>query len=547
MTFVAAFPTKLVILASKRGQYFSQTVADAVKAYDSSKTVFIKRVSDSFAGDFDIFSYRGKSFLEVVRSSDQTVRFALKWILELVTINEILRKIKTAKFTETSVVGDRLGKTMYKPFYELNYVQERVFRNFPKGFAETSRVNEVFKRVIALKITEVPKAYETLKKYAYKQLAEQNRASDYIAKLLIKKGADLMRLVELVSKQASKYHAETSRLSDSAKWVFGKYIYESTRAIETTKKVTLKLFSERSSISEIVRKVPLKMFAETAKANEIAKREFIKTVVDTIYSEFAAVPALPIKCYDVLTLIDSIYYIRGLGMRDRVSVSERSTVFWLLNFAEQVLHYDLVGKLVTKIYEFDSACSGWMYRTVQVYRIFLEAVTVSELIKRMSVKNYMDLATTYERIITLRVCTRILIDSIASEYGFSKNILIPRKDAELTIDILRKEIGKLFREQTFASEFVIKYVTKQFTEKNVLRDLVMKYITANVSDLAYATEIVAKIMYSLVGQIVRRVYFLPPEYHVWWDIILASDHNTKVQICKALLEAFKRIRDELGG
>jgi hypothetical protein len=547
MTFVAAFPTKLVILASKRGQYFSQTVTDAVKAYDSSKTVFIKRISDSFAGDFDIFSYRGKAFLEVVRSSDQTVRFALKRILELVAINEILRKIKTAKFTETSVVGDRLKKTMYKPFYELDYVQERVFRNFPKSFAETSRVSEVFKRVIALKITEVPRTYETLKRYTYKQLAEQNRASDRIARLLIKKSADLTRLAELASKQVSKYNAETSRLSDFAKWVFGKYVYESARAVETAKKFTLKPFSEQTFVSEIVRKASLKMFAEIAKAYEIAKKEFIKPVIDTVYSEFVAAPTLPVKCYDSLTLSDLLYYVRGLGMRDRVFVSERSTMFWLLNFAEQVLHYDLVGKLVTKIYEFDSACSGWVDRTVQVYRIFPEAVIASEQIKRMLIRNYMDLVTTYDRIITLRVCTRILIDSIASEYGFSKHYLTHKKDTELTIDILRKEIGKLLREQTIASEFIIKYVTKQFTEKNILRELVMKYIATNVSDLAYTTEIVVKVMYSLAGQIVRRVYFLPPEYQVWWDIILASDHNTKVQICKALLEAFKRIRDKLGG
>jgi len=547
MTFVAAFPTKLVILASKRGQYFSQTITDAVKAYDTSKTVFIKRVSDSFGCDFDIFSYRGKAFFEVVRSSDQTVRFALKRILEPAKAYEILKKIKTSRLVDTSKVNEIFRKNVYKQFYELDYVQERVFRNFPKSFAETSKVSEVFRRVIALKITEVPKTYEALKRYTYKRLAEQNRANDQITRLLIKKSADLARLTDIASKQAFKRFAEVNRPSDSAKWVFGKYLYESTRAIETTKKVTLKLFSERSSVSEIVRKAPLKMFAEVAKAYEIAKKEFIKTVVDTIYSEFSAAPSLPIKCYDALTLIDSIYYIRGLGMRERVSVSERSTVFWLLNFAEQVLHHELVGKLVTKTYEFDSACSGWVDRTVQVYRIFPETVTVSELIKRMSVKNYMDLATTYERVITLRVCTRILFDSIASEYGFSKHYLTHKRDAELTIDILRKEIGKLFKEQTFASEFIIKYVTKQFTEKNILRELVMKYITANVSDLAYTTEIVAKIMYSLAGQIVRRVYFLPLEYQVWWDIILASDHNTKVSICKALLEAFKRIRDKLGG
>jgi hypothetical protein len=54
-------------------------------------------------------------------------------------------------------------------------------------------------------------------------------------------------------------------------------------------------------------------------------------------------------------------------------------------------------------------------------------------------------------------------------------------------------------------------------------------------------------MYPLAKQIVRRVYFLPPEYEAWWDIILASDHNTKVLVCKAFLDAFKRVSDKLLG
>jgi hypothetical protein len=74
---------------------------------------------------------------------------------------------------------------------------------------------------------------------------------------------------------------------------------------------------------------------------------------------------------------------------------------------------------------------------------------------------------------------------------------------------------------------------------------IVKLPTINKYDLGYSVEIVTKIMYSLMQKIVRRVYFLPPEYAVWRDIILASDHNTKVLICRAFLDAFKNVRDML--
>jgi hypothetical protein len=74
---------------------------------------------------------------------------------------------------------------------------------------------------------------------------------------------------------------------------------------------------------------------------------------------------------------------------------------------------------------------------------------------------------------------------------------------------------------------------------------IVKLPTINKYDLGYSVEIVMKIMYTLMQKIVRRVYFLPPEYAVWRDIILASDHNTKVLVCRAFLDAFKNVRDML--
>jgi hypothetical protein len=66
-------------------------------------------------------------------------------------------------------------------------------------------------------------------------------------------------------------------------------------------------------------------------------------------------------------------------------------------------------------------------------------------------------------------------------------------------------------------------------------------------DKAKFREIISKVGFTISGYATRRVYYLPVEFKNLWDIIEDSEHNTKVAICKALLEKFKSVRDKLAG
>jgi outer membrane protein assembly factor BamB len=52
--------------------------------------------------------------------------------------------------------------------------------------------------------------------------------------------------------------------------------------------------------------------------------------------------------------------------------------------------------------------------------------------------------------------------------------------------------------------------------------------------------------YSLTGKKIFRVYYLPLEYKAIWDIMMAEEHNTKIDICKNFLDLIKRVVDKLG-
>jgi hypothetical protein len=109
-------------------------------------------------------------------------------------------------------------------------------------------------------------------------------------------------------------------------------------------------------------------------------------------------------------------------------------------------------------------------------------------------------------------------------------------------------------------DWIVRYLIKGFKDYVIIRDApsrlisiilmdtfkdegyVTKTPSVSVSDVAVMSDILTKIAFKLMGYDVRRVYF----HKVWGDIIESLDHNTKVEVCKALLEAFKRVRDKLG-
>ena len=114
-----------------------------------------------------------------------------------------------------------------------------------------------------------------------------------------------------------------------------------------------------------------------------------------------------------------------------------------------------------------------------------------------------------------------------------------------TADRVTKHPMKPFRETVKLTDAYNKDVVKQVYDRFKTPDLVTKHPIKSISDSFKTEEIVLKASYTLTGRGVRRVYFLPKEYEVHWDIIEDTDHNTNVDCCKSILELFRRVRDKL--
>jgi hypothetical protein len=166
------------------------------------------------------------------------------------------------------------------------------------------------------------------------------------------------------------------------------------------------------------------------------------------------------------------------------------------------------------------------------------------------------------------------VDAISSVASFHAIV----HDAVLFTDYIVKSVSKVFefeapstgwvklaparevRDSFRGLDWIFRYLVKGFKDYVIVRDApsrlisiilmdafkdegrVAKAPSIGVSDVAVMSDILIKIAFKLMGYDVRRVYF----HKVWGDIIESQDHNLKILICKALLEAFKRVRDKLG-
>jgi hypothetical protein len=114
------------------------------------------------------------------------------------------------------------------------------------------------------------------------------------------------------------------------------------------------------------------------------------------------------------------------------------------------------------------------------------------------------------------------------------------------VDRIVKTVEKEVEDVSFIMERLSKAVYVTFVDWFVGEYLASRALIIPIKDVSKIVDVITKVGFKLAGYDVRRVYFLPTEFKALWDIIESGDHNTKIEICKALIEAFKRVRDKLG-
>jgi hypothetical protein len=281
----------------------------------------------------------------------------------------------------------------------------------------------------------------------------------------------------------------------------------------------------------------------------IAKKALVKGFLDLVQGgdTFSKVSTISIK--------DSLYDVGSLARHSLVS---KFDLCYSVELVTRVIYVLITIKELALVYDFLSRSQ------IISFKDFLHSTDFVR--KRPLISNF-DLCYNVEFVTKVKHILR-LIKELVFVYDFFKGtwIMLVRDILYSTDFITKLPIINKF-DLCYSVELVtkVKHYIRSIKEPTFVYDIlsigriisvrdllydtgyVTKQPTINKYELGYSAEIVAKVMYTLMQKIVRRVYFLPTWYAIWRDIILASDHNTKVLICRAFLDAFKNVRDKLLG
>jgi len=193
------------------------------------------------------------------------------------------------------------------------------------------------------------------------------------------------------------------------------------------------------------------------------------------------------------------------------------------------------------------------------YRDFVDTEVVSEYLKKDVAKPFVDTSIPIDYFSKSVSKVKSLLDSITHVDYLKKDVLRSFVDRAYGEWLSTQETLKTLVDTVKSLEMVYKETFKTITERVRVRDAPYRVVSIILRDMVFGehwptracakrmfdrskmADVITKVSYKLAGYDVRRVHW----HRVWYDIIEAQDHNVKVEVAKALLEAMKRLKEKL--
>jgi hypothetical protein len=518
VSFTSAVLPKICALAGVVGRVYTVSVSDTALALDyASKSPAVLRADSSRA--VEAFS-KYSSFYRPVVDSSRSV--------------------------------DLFSKAPAKLVAEASRPLDYVCRSPLKALLDSSRPLEAFSKTCVY----------------YRLLADLSRPVDYLTRSPLKKLVDLSRSLELLSKYSSLYRAvgDVGRLLEyPAKSistlildrVFGDFEYLALRGkglrdslvgLDYTSRAPCKAAVERGVSVDLLSKAPSKVAGDAGRWLDYLSKSPSVLEVDAGRLRDALSSLTGKALVDASRLLDYLYRAVAKPLTEVVTTIDYVEALKAIYIT---LRDYLVGEYgvsksgaralldVPRVveYSYKAASRGLRdaSRLVDYYsralsKLLVDSAKSLEYVARLASKSLLERGGALEYLLTVKELHRSLADYLASRDYLAKALSMRVADAAASLDFVS----------------VLKAVVVALRDYIIGEFELSKAPGRGVVDAGRAVDVVAKVAYTLADLWARRVYLLPPTYRALWDLIASSDHNTKVDICKRLLERFKDVRAKIG-
>jgi hypothetical protein len=244
--------------------------------------------------------------------------------------------------------------------------------------------------------------------------------------------------------------------------------------------------------------------------------------------DYAIIPAkYEVEVTDGFSSTDSASKRPSKSLLDAGSLSDAKSVRPLKSLAESISSAD------------------YMTKTLAMHLELWERPRINDFMRKGKGVKVLDALSSSDWISKSNVIT--CVDTFLGEFYIGKrrgaNILEVLKTSEA----VAKDATKSVYDSGYLGELASKRALKVLRDEQVLGEYLNKKGTKPLMERFGLSEIVAKVGYTLTGEEIPRVYFLPDQYKYLWDVIEEEYHNIKVNACKRLYNVLQWIKKRLLG
>jgi len=413
-----------------------------------------------------------------------------------------------------------------------------------------------------VEVTDVVKATDYVEKSPSKSLKDMSKSVDWYSKTSVKVFVEVGIPCDYVSKTPSKvlvdYAVGIDRLGKDVlrsffDWSVGEhsviaikgYRREFLDVVRTTdcySKGVGKTLADVSVSRDYLRKDVLRNFVEVGIPCDWVAKTVSKSFLDWSVGEHSviAIKGYSREFLDVVRTTD--FYSKGVGK----------------TLADVSVSCDYLRKDVLRSF-FDWAVGEHWVGIGRLERVY-DTIKVADYVGKDVGKALIDVAKSTDwlekGLLKAVVDITIPCDYLAKAVGKQIEFEAPVTDwMERTVarirtlaDVVRVvdwrggfDVVKCLKDYVVARDAPYRVVTVVLRDTWTAEYYVSRGVSPAVRDRARMADVLTKVAYKLAGYDVRRVYF----HKVWGDIIEDTDQNVKIEVCKAMLEAFKRIKEKL--
>jgi hypothetical protein len=244
--------------------------------------------------------------------------------------------------------------------------------------------------------------------------------------------------------------------------------------------------------------------------------------------DYAIIPAkYEVEVTDRFSSADSASKKFGKGLLDSGRLSDARSIRPLKSLAESISSTD------------------YMTKTLAMHLELWDTPRINDFMRKGKSVKVLDALSSSDWVSKSGVIT--CVDTFLGEFYIGKrrgaNILEVLKTSEAVV----KDATKNVYDSGYLGDVASKHALKILRDEQVLGDYARKTGKKPFFDRFGLSEIIAKVGYTLTGEKIPRVYFLPDQYKYLWDVIEEEYHNIKVNACKRLYNVLQWIRRRVLG